>query len=127
MKAINASRRLAAGPASAIIDALLGYRSSHAGSYGALANPIIHCPLFIMNVYDRVVPNNAVETLWVLAIGVAVVYGFDLLMRSLRGYFIDIAGKKADVVLSAMIFERVMGLKMENLVFKGVMTRAVMP
>lgn len=69
-------------------------------------------PLFIMNVYDRVVPNNAVETLWVLAIGVAIVYGFDLLLRALRGYFIDIAGRKSDVILSAMIFERVLGIRM---------------
>jgi ATP-binding cassette subfamily C protein LapB len=69
-------------------------------------------PLFIMNVYDRVVPNNAVETLWVLAIGVSVVFGFDFLMRVLRGYFIDLAGKKADVLLSARIFEQVMGMKM---------------
>lgn len=69
-------------------------------------------PLFVMNVYDRVVPNNAVETLWVLAIGVSVVYCFDLLMKSLRGYFVDVAGKKADVVLSTMIFEQVMGIKM---------------
>lgn len=70
-------------------------------------------PLFIMNVYDRVVPNNAIETLWVLAIGVGIVYGFDLLMRVLRGYFIDIAGKKSDILLSSMIFEKVMGIKME--------------
>jgi len=70
-------------------------------------------PLFIMNVYDRVVPNNAVETLWVLAIGVSVVFGFDFLMRMLRGYFIDLAGKKSDVLLSARIFEQVMGMKMD--------------
>ncbi|MCU7933202.1 MAG: type I secretion system permease/ATPase [Candidatus Thiodiazotropha sp. (ex Codakia rugifera)] len=69
-------------------------------------------PLFIMNVYDRVVPNNAIETLWVLAIGVMVVYTFDVLMRTLRGYFIDIAGKKSDILLSASLFERVMGIKM---------------
>jgi ATP-binding cassette subfamily C protein LapB len=69
-------------------------------------------PLFIMNVYDRVVPNHAVETLWVLAIGVAIVYGFDLLMRTLRGYFVDIAGKRADIILSATVFERVLGIKM---------------
>lgn len=69
-------------------------------------------PLFVMNVYDRVVPNNAVETLWVLAIGVTVVYCFDFLMRLLRGYFIDLAGKKADILLSARIFEQVMGMKM---------------
>lgn len=66
-------------------------------------------PLFIMNVYDRVVPNHAIETLWVLAIGVATVFIFDLLLRTLRGYFIDMAGKKADVILSATIFEKVMG------------------
>jgi len=70
-------------------------------------------PLFIMNVYDRVVPNNALETLWVLAVGVALVYCFDLLMRMLRGYFIDVAGKKSDILLSSAIFERIMGIRME--------------
>lgn len=71
-------------------------------------------PLFIMNVYDRVVPNHAIETLWVLAIGVVIVFVFDLLLRTLRGYFIDVAGKKADVILSATIFEKVLGIKMAS-------------
>jgi len=66
-------------------------------------------PLFIMNVYDRVVPNHAIETLWVLASGVTVVFGFDFLMRTLRGYFIDLAGKKSDILLASMIFEQVLG------------------
>ncbi|MCL4142328.1 UNVERIFIED_CONTAM: hypothetical protein GTU68_024488, partial [Idotea baltica] len=69
-------------------------------------------PLFVMNVYDRVVPNQAIETLWVLALGVSIVFVFDLILRTLRGYFIDVAGKKADVILSATIFEKVMGIKM---------------
>lgn len=71
-------------------------------------------PLFVMNVYDRVVPNHALETLWVLAIGVTTVYVFDFLLRTLRGYFIDMAGKKADVILSATIFEKVIGIKMAS-------------
>jgi len=71
-------------------------------------------PLFVMNVYDRVVPNHALETLWVLAIGVAIVYSFDFVMKSLRGYFIDAAGKRSDIILSATIFEKVMGIKMES-------------
>lgn len=69
--------------------------------------------LFVMNVYDRVVPNNAMDTLTVLAVGVLVVFGFDFLMKMLRGYFIDIAAKKTDVILSANIFEQMMGIRME--------------
>ncbi|MDR1310397.1 MAG: type I secretion system permease/ATPase, partial [Burkholderiaceae bacterium] len=68
-------------------------------------------PLFTMNVYDRVVPNNAFETLWVLAIGILIIFVFDLIMKTLRAYFLDIAGKRVDVILSASIFEKIMGLK----------------
>jgi ATP-binding cassette subfamily C protein LapB len=70
-------------------------------------------PLFIMNVYDRVVPNRAIETLWVLGIGVSIVYCFDFLIRTLRGYYIDVAGKRSDIILSATLFERVLGIKLE--------------
>lgn len=69
-------------------------------------------PFFILNVYDRVIPNNAFETLWVLAIGIGVIYVFSMLMRGLRGYFVDEAGKKANLEISSMIFEKVLGLKM---------------
>lgn len=71
-------------------------------------------PLFTMNVYDRVVPNQTFETLWVLALGTGIVFGFDFLMRSLRGYFIDIAGKKVDVTLSAMVFEKILGIRLSS-------------
>ncbi len=69
-------------------------------------------PLFAMNVYDRVVPNDAVETLWVMAAGVAFVLVVDFVLKTLRGHLLEVAGKKSDVILSAMIFERIMGLKM---------------
>lgn len=68
--------------------------------------------LFVMNVYDRVVPNNAMDTLSVLAVGILVVFCFDFIIKLLRSYFIDIAGKKTDVILSANIFEQMMGVKM---------------
>ena len=71
-------------------------------------------PLFVMNVYDRIVPNNAVESLWVLAIGISVVYMFDILLKHLRSYFLEIAGKKSDVIMSAKLFEQTLGLTMEN-------------
>ncbi|WP_278540323.1 type I secretion system permease/ATPase [Oxalobacter formigenes] len=68
-------------------------------------------PLFTMNVYDRVVPNQAYETLWVLGIGILIVYIFDLIMKTLRAYFLDVAGKRVDIILSSTIFEKIMGLK----------------
>ena len=69
-------------------------------------------PLFIMTVYDRVVPNAAIDTLWVLATGVAVVFGFDFVVKSLRGYFIDVAWRRADVVLASRIFDQVLDIEM---------------
>jgi ATP-binding cassette subfamily C protein LapB len=71
-------------------------------------------PLFVMNVYDRVVPNNAFDTLWALALGVGVVYVFDLLLKMLRGYFVDLAGKRADIAMSAALFARVMDLRLDQ-------------
>lgn len=71
-------------------------------------------PFYIMNVYDRVLPNNAFETLWVLSAGILIIFVFELLLRGLRGYFIDEAGKKANLIISSMLFEKVLGLKMES-------------
>jgi len=71
-------------------------------------------PLFSMNVYDRVVPNHAVETLWVLAIGVTLVLGADLFIRLLRSHFVDEASARIDVQISATLMERVLGMRMEN-------------
>ena len=71
-------------------------------------------PLFIMNVYDRVVPNKAIETLWVLSTGLIVIYLFDFVIKMLRAYFVDIAGKKSDLLLSSTIFEKVMGMRMAD-------------
>ncbi|TCS98257.1 ATP-binding cassette subfamily C protein LapB [Tepidimonas ignava] len=71
-------------------------------------------PLFVMNVYDRVVPNQAFDTLWVLALGVLVVLLGDMVLRMLRVRFVDLASSRADVRLSALIMERVLGLRMEQ-------------
>ena len=71
-------------------------------------------PLFSMNVYDRVVPNNAVETLWALAIGVVLVLGADLFMRLLRSHFVDEASARVDVQISAKLMEKVLGMRLEH-------------
>ncbi len=71
-------------------------------------------PMFSMNVYDRVVPNNAVETLWALAIGVVLVLAADLFMRLLRSHFVDEASARIDVQISAALMEKVLGLRLEH-------------
>lgn len=71
-------------------------------------------PLFVRNVYDRVVPNQALHTLWVLASGVAIILIGDLILRCMRGYFLDLASKRVDIKLSAYIMERVLGTRLEH-------------
>lgn len=71
-------------------------------------------PLFSMNVYDRVVPNHAMETLWALAIGVVLVLTADLAMRMLRSRFVDEASARVDTDISSAIMERVLGMKLSN-------------
>lgn len=68
---------------------------------------------YILNVYDRVIPNSAFETLWVLSIGITVVYLFSVLMQGLRGYFVDEAGKKANLKISSLLLQKVLNLKLE--------------
>jgi len=71
-------------------------------------------PLFTMNVYDRVVPNFAVETLWIFAGGLLLVLGTDYVLRLLRGHFIDLASSRIDLKLSSLIMERVLGMRLDN-------------
>ena len=71
-------------------------------------------PMFTMNVYDRVVPNQAFDTLWVLSVGLVLILAGDLLLRILRGRFVDLASSRTDVKLSAYIMERVLGTRMEQ-------------
>jgi len=70
-------------------------------------------PLFVMNVYDRVVPNQATATLWVLAAGICGAYLFDLILKGLRSLCLDLAGKKTDLIISATLFERIVGMAMK--------------
>jgi ATP-binding cassette subfamily C protein LapB len=71
-------------------------------------------PLFTMNVYDRVIPNKAVPTLWVLAIGVFLALGFDFVLRIARSQLIDEIGRKLDAKYSQKLFEKVMNLPMAD-------------
>lgn len=68
--------------------------------------------IFTMNVYDRVIPNSAFDTLWAMSAGIGIVFIFDFLLRNLRAHFLDHAGRRADVKISGMLFEQILGMTM---------------
>lgn len=70
-------------------------------------------PLFVMQTYDRVVPNQATATLWVLAIGLMIGTGFEMVLRLVRAHLLDQAGKRTDLILSATLFERITGMSIK--------------
>ena len=71
-------------------------------------------PLFTMNIYDRVLPNRAIETLWVMALGIALIFIGDLVLRIMRGYFLDWASARIDIKLTTRIMEQVLGIRLEQ-------------
>ncbi len=75
---------------------------------------VLATPMFTMNVYDRVIPNNAQETLLVFTVGIVIVFLIDSFLKFVRSYFLELAGKKSDVIMSSIIFERVLDLKMSS-------------
>lgn len=70
-------------------------------------------PLFVMQTYDRVVPNQATATLWVLAIGLLIGTLFEMGLRLIRARLLDQAGTNTDLILSATLFERIIGMNLK--------------
>jgi ATP-binding cassette subfamily C protein LapB len=71
-------------------------------------------PLFVMNVYDRVIPNNSVPTLWALAAGVAIALGADFVLRMLRAGVIESSAQRVDMKVSARLFEQALDASMAS-------------
>ncbi|MBB5519544.1 type I secretion system permease/ATPase [Amphiplicatus metriothermophilus] len=99
---------------------LFGPLRDNIGVYGqtVLAASIVNflglvSSFFIMTVYDRVLPNQAVESLIALTIGVLIAHVFDLALKSLRGYFVDIAGQRLDATVGARVFDNLMAMRLD--------------
>ena len=65
-------------------------------------------------IYDKVIPHQAYITLWALAAACGLALGFDLMARQLRAYLIDMAGRKADLIVGALLFRQTLALRMEH-------------
>ncbi len=87
----------------------------HVAAAALLVNILaLAAPLFIMNVYDRVVPNGAIASLIALSIGLLIAVVFDFVLRTVRSRIIDTTGKMLDVVLAAKIYEHALAVKMDQ-------------
>ena len=71
----------------------------------------IGLPIFAMTVYDRIVPNNAMETLLALTAGVIILLIADLSLRRLRSKLVDYASAQIDIEISASLMEQLLGLR----------------
>lgn len=71
-------------------------------------------PLFIMNVYDRVIPNLAISTLWVLTAGVVLAFGFDFLLKLLRMYIVDETGRRVDMAVAGRVFDQILQVRLAS-------------
>lgn len=65
-------------------------------------------------VFDKVIPHQAFVTLWALATGGLIALVFDLVARQLRTHLIDVAGKKADLIIGSLLFRQTLGVRMEH-------------
>ncbi|MDN3921779.1 type I secretion system permease/ATPase [Roseateles violae] len=65
-------------------------------------------------IYDKVIPHQAIVTLWTLAVGAGLALLFDLFARQLRAHLIDLAGRKADLIIGAKLFRQTLGVRMEH-------------
>lgn len=71
-------------------------------------------PLFMRVVYDRIIPHQAFDTLWVLGLGITTVVVFEFILRNLRSYFVDSAGKNADVIMASKLLRHVLSMRLDK-------------
>ena len=67
-----------------------------------------------MNVYDRVLPNKAFTTLWVLALGMGLAIVFDFIFKTTRVALLNNVGRRADLVLASRLFQHVLRLDLSK-------------
>ena len=75
---------------------------------------VLAMPLFMKNVFDRVLPNNGIETLWAMTFGIVFIMLFDLIFSLLRAYYLGKAGKKADLIMSNKIFDQLLNIRLSE-------------
>jgi len=72
----------------------------------------IAAPLFIKNVYDRVIPNLAIPTLWALSAGVMLAVAIELILRTVRSNLVDDTGRRVDLAVAGRLFDQLLSMRL---------------
>lgn len=72
----------------------------------------VSIPLFTLALYDRIIPNSAMASLWTLAIGIVLVIGFQSILSFLRGMLLEEAGARVDARLGDQLVWRLLGVQL---------------
>jgi len=75
---------------------------------------VLAMPLFMKNVFDRVLPNNGIETLWAMTFGIVFIMIFELIFTLLRAYYLGMAAKRADLIMSSRIFDQLLNIRLSE-------------
>jgi ATP-binding cassette, subfamily C, bacterial LapB len=100
-----------------LADALLLHRGTYSrAALAALFTNIfaLASSLFSMVIYNRIVPSGATASLIALSVGMGLVLVFDFILRVLRGWFVDLAGRDVDAALGNQMFARLLGLRLAD-------------
>tara|TARA_B110000438_G_scaffold302836_1_gene361905 strand:- start:1710 stop:3407 length:1698 start_codon:yes stop_codon:yes gene_type:complete len=70
--------------------------------------------IFIMVVYDRVIPNAAYQSLYALTAGMIVVLIFDFILKNMRAWFIDLTAQEIDLTVGEDIYRKVLAAPLDK-------------
>ncbi|MGR3434692.1 MAG: type I secretion system permease/ATPase, partial [Shimia sp.] len=97
----------------------LGPLRAEGGAWGQLALAAflvnlmgLALPLFVMNVYDRVIPTLAFATLWALALGVALALILEFGLRLLRARILEGVTRSVDLTVSSRLFAQALAMRL---------------
>ena len=70
--------------------------------------------LFALQVYDRVIPNQSVATLWVLALGAALAIVMEGFLKLARARLMDGGGRAIEMSINRLLMERLLGMRSDQ-------------
>ena len=73
---------------------------------------VLAMPIYVMNIYDRVIPMASLSTMWAFTLGIMIILVFDFIIGAIRESLLAESADNIDFDLETALFERTMRMKM---------------